>query len=172
MDPMRRIEGIKCALGGAEEEAAEIRAAARSLERKVAPGEILGAVADPDFPRALVAAAVDSEAEEETAWLTLAATGPRRVRQVLAWRASQLLDPVQLVTLAMKRRRPRERGFERVVATATDPGLVAAFSLLAHLSGRELRALVRARPALAAAHGRARSRRGRVSKTPLRPALG
>ncbi len=58
MDPMRRIEGIKCALGGGEEEAAEIRAAAQALERSVSLAEVLAAVADPEFPKALVAAAV------------------------------------------------------------------------------------------------------------------
>ena len=172
MDPMRRIEGIKCALGGGEEEAAEIRTAAQALERSVSPGEVLAAVADPEFPKALVAAAVGSEPSEETAWLTLAAVGPRRARQILAWRASQLLDPAELVTLAMKRRRARARGFARGVATATHPGAAAALSLLAHLSSCELRAMVRARPALAAAHSRTRAQRGRVSAPALRPAVG
>jgi len=172
MDPMRRIEGIKCALGGCEEEAAEIRAAARTLERSVSTGEVLAAVLDPEFPKELVAAAVGSEPSEETAWLTLAAAGPRRARKVLAWRASQLPDPAELVTLAMKRRRARERGFARAAATAADTGVGAAFSLLAHLSSSELRAMVRARPALAAAHRRARAQHGRVSVPVPRPALG
>lgn len=170
MDPMRRIEGIRCALAGGEEEAAEIRAAARALERAVSSGEVLAALADPEFPRALIAAAVGSEPELETAWLTLAAAGPRRVRQVVAWRASQLLDPAELVALAIKGRRARERGFARGAATGGERG--AAFSLLAHLSSSELRAMVRARPALAAAHRRARAARGRVPAPALHPALG
>jgi len=170
VDPMRRIEGIKCALGGGEEEAAEIRAEARALERSVSPAEVLAAVADPEFPRALIAAAVGSEPELETAWLTLAAAGPRRARQVLAWRASQLLDPDELVALATKRRRGRERGFASAAASAGVRG--AAFSLLAHLSSSELRAMVRARSALAAAHRRARAARGRIPAPALRPVLG
>jgi hypothetical protein len=167
---MRRIEGIKCALAGGEEEAAEIRAAARALERVVSPAEVLAAVADPEFPRVLITAAVGSEPEVETAWLTLAAAGPRRARQVLAWRASQLLDPAELVVVATARRRARERGFARAGSSAGVRG--AAFSLLAHLSSSELRAMVRARPELAAAHRRARAARSRVSAPALRPALG
>ena len=170
MDPMRRMEGIKCALGGSEEEAAEIRAAARVLERSVSPAEVLAAVADPQFPRALIAAAVGSEHEADTAWLTLAAAGPRRTRQVLAWRASQVLDPAELVALTMKRTRARERGFARAAGGTGVRG--AAFSLLAHLSPSELRAMVRARPALTAAHRRARAPRGRVQAPALRPVLG
>jgi hypothetical protein len=169
---MRRIEGIKCALGDGEEEAAEIRAASGVLERSASPAEVLAAVADPEFLGALIAAAGGSEAEPETAWLTLAAAGPRRARQVLAWRASQLVDPAELVALAMKRRRARERGFARSAGTAVDPGAAAAFSLLAHLSSTELRAMVRARPVLAAAHGRARAARGREPAPALLPALG
>ncbi len=171
MDPMRRIEGIKCALVGGEEEAAEIRAAARALERAVSPAEVLAAVADPEFPSALIAAAVGSEPEVETAWLTLAATGPRRARQVLAWRACELLNPAELVALAMKRRRARERGFARAAATSGDPDAATAFSLLAHLSSVELRAMVRARPTLVAAHRRARAVRGRVTAPAHRPAV-
>jgi hypothetical protein len=171
VDPMRRIEGIKCALGSGEEEAAEIRAAAQALEESVSPGEVLAAVADPEFPKELVAAAVGSESSAERAWLTLAAVGPRRARQALAWRASQLLDPAELVTLAMKRRRDRVRHFARRAAAA-NPDVAAAFSLLAHLSSRELRAMVRARPALATAHRRNRAHEGRVSAPVLRPAVG
>jgi hypothetical protein len=170
VDPMRRIEGIKCALAPGEEEAAEIRAAARALERAVSPAEVFAAVADPEFPGALIAAAEGSEPEVETAWLTLAAAGPRRARQVLAWRASQVLRPAELVALTMMRRRARERGFARAAGGAGVRG--AAFSLLAHLSSSELRAMVRARPALAAAHRRARAARGRVQAPALRPALG
>jgi hypothetical protein len=170
VDPMRRIEGIKCALGGGEEEAAELRAAARALERSVSPSDVLTAVADPEFPKALITAAEGTEPEVQTAWLTLAAAGPRRARRVLAWRASQLLDPAELVTLATSRRRARERGFARAADSAGVRG--AAFSLLAHLSSSELRAMVRARPALAAAHRRARAARGRVPAPGLRPLLG
>ncbi|HEU5105231.1 MAG TPA: hypothetical protein VFU11_05275 [Solirubrobacterales bacterium] len=168
MDPMRRIEGIKCAFGGCEEEAAEVRAAARTLERSFSPAEVFAAVLDQRFPRSLIAAAEGSKPEMETAWLTLAAAGPRRVRQVLAWRASQLLDPAKLAALAMAGRRARQRGFAHAAATAGDPGAAAAMSLLAHLTSRELRAMVRARPALDAAY----RRHARVPAPTPRPVLG
>ncbi|MBS1895488.1 MAG: hypothetical protein JST59_29665 [Actinobacteria bacterium] len=58
--------------------------------------------------------------------------------------------------MATKPRRVREHGFEQLNAIAGDPGEAAAWSLLAHLRGRELRALSRARPALAAARRRLR----------------
>jgi len=162
VDPMRRIEGIKYALGNGEEEAVKIRAAAQALERTASPGVILASVADPEFPRALIAAAVSSRPGEESAWLTLAAADPQRVRQVLAWRASQLLDSVELVALAMKRRRARKRRFAHAAATAVNPDAAAAFSLLAHLSSSELRTMVCARPPLAAARRRTRAPRGRI----------
>lgn len=172
MDPLRRIEGINCALASGEAGAAEIRAAARTLESSVPAGEVLAAVADRCFPSALIAAAEDCAASEESAWLTLAAAGAGRARQVLAWRASQLLDPGELATLAMKRRRPRARGFARRAVKANDPGASAAWSLLAHLSVSELRAIVRARPALAAARRRGRGGWRRVAAAGAEPALG
>lgn len=167
MDPIRRIEAIKCSLDAGEEGATEIRAAARALEALTDVGEVLTAVADPEFPSALIAGAQP----EESTWLTLAAAGARRARQVLAWRASQLVDSGELAAVAMKRRRARERGFEHLAASA-EPSASAAWALLAHLQGGELRAMVRARPALAAAHRRARAQRGRVPGRALRPALG
>jgi hypothetical protein len=169
VDPIRRIEAIRCSLDPGEEGAAEIRAAAWALEAVTDAGAVLAAVADPGFPRALIAAAEGCAELEQRAWFTLAAAGARRTRQVLAWRASQLVDPEQLAVLATKRRRPRERGFQFLVANAGDPA-VAAWALLAHLEGGELRAMVRAQPALAAAHRRARGVR-RFAPA-LRPALG
>jgi len=171
VDPIRRIEAIRCSLDAGEEGAAEIRAAARALEAVTDAGEVLAAVADPEFPSALIAAAEECAQPEESAWLTLAAAGACRARQVLAWRASQLVDSTELAVVAMKRRRARERGFERLTAAA-QPTPSAAWSLLAHLQGGELRAMVRARPALAAAHRRARAERDRVPAGALRPALG
>lgn len=168
MDPIRRIEAIRCSLDPGEEGAAEIRAAARALEAVTDASAVLFAVADPEFPRALIAAAEGSAELEQRAWFTLAAAGARRTRQVLAWRASQLVDSEQLAVLAMKRRRPRDRGFEFLMANAGDPA-AAAWALLAHLDGGELRATVRARPALAAAHRRAGGVRRPVPA--LRPAL-
>jgi len=158
-------------LDAGEEGAAEIRAAARALEAVTDVGEVLAAVADPQFPSALIAGTEGCAEPEELAWLTLAAAGARRARQVLAWRASQLVYSTELAVAAMKRR-ARERGFERLAATAGDPAAAAAWALLAHLRGSELRAMVRARPALAAAHRRARAERGRVPARALRPALG
>ena len=172
MDPIRRIEAINWSLDAGEEGAAEIRAAAQALEAVTDVGEVLTAVADLQFPRGLIAAAGGCAEPEERAWLTLAAAGARRARQVLAWRASQLVDSTELAVPAMKRRRARERAFERLAATASDPAAAAAWTLLAHLRGSELRAMVRARPALAAAHRRARAERGRVPARALRPALG
>lgn len=170
MHPMRRIEMIKSTLGSGEDGAAEIRAAARVLERSVPAGDVLAAVADSRFPSALVAAARPCAEPEERAWLTLAAAGPERARQVLAWRATQLLDPAELVTLAMERRGARRRGFKRLSTATTDQA--AAWGLLAHLRVRELRAIVRARPALAAIHRRARKARGPIGVSALRPVLG
>lgn len=162
MDPIRRIEAIRCTLDGGEDGAAEIRAAARALEAALHVGEVLAAVADPRFPSALIAAAERCGEREERAWLTLAAAGPRRARQVLAWRASQLVDADRLAGLASQRRRTRSRRFERLAAGADEPALAAAWRLLSQLEGCELRAMVRARPVLAAALGRARSLRGRA----------
>lgn len=172
MDPIRRIEAIKCSLDTGEEGAAEIRSAARALEAATDVGEVLAAVADPQFPSALVLASGGCAEPEALAWLTLAAAGARRARQVLAWRASQLVDSDELAAVVMRRRRARERGFERLAATACDPGAAAAWALLAHLRGSELRSMVRARPALAAAHRRSRAERGRTPARALRPALG
>jgi hypothetical protein len=171
VDPIRRIEAIKCSLDAGEEGAAEIRAAARALEAVTDVGEVLAAVADTEFPSALIAGAEGCAEPEDRAWLTLAAAGARRSRQVLAWRASQLVDSDELAAVAMKRRRARERGFKHLAASA-EPTASAAWALLAHLQGDELRAMVRARPALAAAHRRARAERGRVPGRALRPALG
>jgi hypothetical protein len=171
LHPIRRIEEIRSTLDSGEEGAAEVRAAERLLEQSVPIGEVLAAVADAEFPAGLIAASRGCEAQEERAWLTLAAAGPRRSRQVLAWRASQLLDSAELAALALKRGPARARKFERLAVAAEEPGAAAAWRLLAHLSGSELRAMVRARPALAAAHRRVRSVRGRVP-TPLSPALG
>jgi len=171
MHAMRRIEEIKSTLEDGEEGAAEIRAAARALEAVTDVGEVLAAVADPQFPSTLIAVADGCAPDVERAWLTLAAAGARRARQVLAWRASQLVDSGQLASLAMKRRRARERGFERLAA-AGEPTASAAWALLTRLRGSELRAMVRARPALAAAHRRGRAERDRVPAGALRPALG
>jgi hypothetical protein len=160
MHVMRRIEEIKSTLEDGEEGAAEIRAAARTVEEVTDVGELLNAVADREFPRALIAAAEGCPPHLERAWLSLAAAGGRRARQVLAWRASQLVDSAEFAALAMRRRRVRERGFEQLSAAGDDPAAAAAWSLLAHLRGRELRAMVRARPALAAARRCARGERG------------
>jgi hypothetical protein len=168
VDPIRRIEAIKCSLDVGEEGAAEIRAAARTLEALTDVGEVLAVVADPEFPSALIAGTQGCAEPEESAWLTLAAAGARRARQVLAWRASQLVDSDELAAVAMKRRRARERGLEHLAASA-EPSASAAWALLAHLQGGELRAMVRARPALAAAHRRARG--ARRPAPALRPAL-
>jgi len=167
MHPMRRIELIRSTLADGEEGAAEIRAAARLLERTFSSGEVLGAVADPDFPGALVAAAQGCGASEEHAWLTLAAAGPRRARQVMAWRASELVDADQLTAVAGKKGRARRRGFRRLASGRGEAAAAAgAWALLAHLHQGELRRLVRARPVLAVADRRARASRA------LRPALG
>ena len=171
MHPMRRMEEIKSTLQGAEESAVAVRAAARLLERSVPVGEILAALAEAEFPSALLAASRRSDGEEERAWLTLAALGPRRARQVLAWRASELLDPAELAARALERRPFRARQFRRQAAAAEKPDAAAAWRLLAHLTGAELRALVRARPALAAAYRRCRVGRGRVPTRSLSPAL-
>jgi hypothetical protein len=169
MHPMRRIEEIKSTLDGGEQGAAEIRAAVRLIEAVTPVGEVLAAVAAPRFPSALIAASRRGEEREERAWLTLAAAGARRARQVLAWRASQLLEADRLAALAPGRRRARVRGLERMAAAASDPEVAAAWRLLAHLRGSELRAMVQACPALAAAERRAAERR-RVPT--FSPALG
>lgn len=153
---MRRIEEIKSTLDGGEDGAAEIRAAARLLEQSVPVDEVLAAVAEAEFPGALIAASRDCECLEQRAWLTLAAAGPRRARQILGWRASQLLDSAALAALALQRGPARARRFEQLSVAADEPGAAAAWRLLAHLRGSEFRAMVRARPALAAAYRRAR----------------
>jgi hypothetical protein len=171
MHPLRRIEEIKSTLDDGEVGTAEIRAAAGALERSFPVGEVLAAVADPEFPSALIDAAKGCPEDEERAWLTIAAAGARRARQVLAWRASQLLDPTELVALAMKRARARERGFEQLAATS-GPDAAAAWALLAYLRVEELQAMVRARPALAAVYRRARAARGQLGAAAPCPALG
>jgi hypothetical protein len=160
------MEAIRSTLDDGEGGAAEIRAAARRLEQVLPVAEVLAAVADPEFPGALVGASRSCEALEERAWLTLAAASPRRVRQVLAWRASQMLDPAELAAVARKRRSATPRKFEQLAAAAEDPGAAAAWRVLVHLRRSELRALVRARPALFIAFRHARS-----SRAPI-PALG
>ena len=148
MHPIRQMEAIRSTLDDGEEGAAEIRAAARRLERTVPIDEILAAVVDPDFPMALMRASLGCEPAVETAWLTLAAAGSRRARQVLAWRASQLLDPAELAGAAQSAPDGSCR-FELKATAAKDAGAAAAWRLLAFLSGKELGAMVRARPALA-----------------------
>jgi hypothetical protein len=170
MHPMRRMEEIKSTLQDAEESAVEVRAATRLLERSVPIGEILAAVVEKEFPGTLIAASRGCDGEEERAWLTLAAVGPRRARQILAWRASQLLDPAELAARALERRRIRAREFGRRAASAGELADAAAWRLLAELSGAELRALVRARPTLAGAYRRCRACRGRVPTRLLSPA--
>jgi hypothetical protein len=152
---MRRIEEIKSTLERGEEGAAEIRAAARMLEERVSVEEVLAAVAEAGFPNRLVAASRECEGAEERAWLTLAAAGPRRARQVLAWKASELVDPAELGVLVLRRGSARAQAFERVAASVDEPAAAAAWRLLAHLRGSELRSMVRARPALAAVCRRA-----------------
>jgi hypothetical protein len=169
--PMRRIEMIKSTLGSGEEGAAEIRAATRVLERSIPVGDVLAAVADPRFPSALIAAARPCAEPEERAWLTLAAAGSERARQVLAWRASQMVDSEELVALAMKRRGARQRGLGQRFTATTDPA-AAAWALLAHLRASELKAIVRAHPALAALYRRARTACRPVGALTLRPVLG
>jgi hypothetical protein len=169
---MRRIEEIKSTLERGEEGAAEIRAAARTLEERVSVEEVHAAVAEVGFPSRLIAASREWEGAEERAWLTLAAAGPRRARQVLAWRASQLVDPAELAVLVLRRSSVRAHEFERVALSVDEPEAAAAWRLLAHLRGRELRALVRARPALAAVCRRARAPRPQVSPPALLPAPG
>ena len=153
MHLMRRIEEIKSTLSGGEEGAAEIRAAARALEDGEPVGAILAAVAEAEFPATLIARAETLSDPQARAWLTIAAAGARRARQVLAWRASQVLSPAELVEACLSRRRGAE--LARRAKHAADPEAAAAWALLGHLSGRELRALVRARPALAGAYRRA-----------------
>lgn len=149
---MRCLEEIKSTLSDGEDGAAEIRAAARTLEASEPLAAILGAVAEKEFPATLIAHAEDTP--EARAWLTLAAAGPRRARQVLAWRAGQVLSPAELVEACLVRRRGAE--LDRRARAAADPAAAAAWRLLAHLRGHELRAMVRARPATAGAYRRAR----------------
>lgn len=171
MHPLRRIEEIRSTLVNDAEGAAEIRSALRTLEAGTAVGEILAAVADDKFPAALIEASRES-GERERAWLTLAAAGPRRARQVLAWRASQLVDAGELAALTLMRRRSRIGRFAQLASTPGDPASAGAWSLLAHLSCTDLRAMVRARPVLAAALGRARAAAGRRPVPRLDAPLG
>jgi hypothetical protein len=170
MHQIRRIEEIRSTMDKGEKGAGEIRAAACLLEGAFGVGDVLTAVSSPDFPDPLVAAADGCGAQEEIAWLTLAAAGAQRARQVLAWRASLLLDPAEVVTLTACRRRDRRRGFEILVATAPEPA-AAAWALLASLDARDLRAMVTARPALAAADRHARGVGGRAPSTGSCPAF-
>jgi hypothetical protein len=167
MHQTRLLEAIKAGLDGPEAAAAEVRAAARELEGSTGVGEVLAALVDPGFPDAVLAAA-RRPGQPQRAWLTLAAVGARRARQILAWRASELVDADLLASLAPLRRGPRERGFRHAIAAAADPTQAAALSLLAGLRGGELRAMMRARPALAAARRRVRAA---GPPTPL-PVLG
>jgi hypothetical protein len=164
LHPMRRIEEIKSTLSDGEDGAAEIRAAARELEASEPLAAILAALAEEEFPAALIAHAEGAPEATERAWLTLAAAGPRRARQVLAWRAGLLLSPAELVEACLSRRPRAEH--ERRARRAADPEAAAAWGLLAHLRARELRAMVRARPATAGAYRRARSAARRRSSAP------
>ncbi|HVX32575.1 MAG TPA: hypothetical protein VHA80_05480, partial [Solirubrobacterales bacterium] len=66
------------------------------------------------------------------------------------------------------RRGARGRGFRRAIAAAPDPTEAAALALLADLRGRELRALLGARPALASAARRVHaSAAGRPAPLPV-----
>ena len=120
---MRRIEGIKCALeGGGGERGRGPRRRADCSSEASPSARSSPRVAEAEFPSALLAAARRSEAEEERAWLTLAALGPRRARQVLAWRASELLDPAELAARALERRRSARRQFRRRGRRCCEPG--------------------------------------------------
>lgn len=170
MHPVRRIEEIRSNLADGEEGAAEIRAAAALLERHGSVDRVLGAVGDPGFPGALIAAAEGSAPREERAWLTLVAAGSRRARQVLAWRAVQLLPAEQLVDVVMRNRRDRESRILQLAAASTAEA-ASAWGLLGHLRGSELRRVVRSHPVHSVVWLRARGARRYSSAAGPRLAL-
>jgi len=167
MHPMRRIEEIKSTLEVGEAGAAEIRAAARLLEASTPVGEVLAAVAAPEFTATLIARSKGCLAPEERAWLTLAAAGARRARLTLAWRASTVLCAAEVVEVfASHCAHLQEECLRRMELAAGDAA--GAWALLSWLSDQEMRRLVRGRPALA---GRYRKVEDKAAASPRRSTL-
>lgn len=153
MHPIRRIEEIKSTLEDAETSAAAVRAAARLLETSGSIGDVLEAVASEPFRATVIACSEGCPPEEERAWLTFAAVKADRARLALAWRASEVLDPAEIVEiLSSHRGRYRDECRRRAGLACGDAA--GAWRLLACLRSRELRRLIRARPALGSAYRR------------------
>ncbi len=171
MHPMRRIEEIRSTLEDGEVGAAEIRAAAKLLEATTPVGVVLAAVAAKDFLPALIRHSEGCPAPQERAWLTLAAAGTRRARLTLAWRASEALQAAQVVEVFVNHRHDRKEECRRRAAATTEADGGGAWLLLSHLSGRELRRLVRGRPALAGLYRRARAKRPSATLHPSRSGI-
>ena len=164
MHQMRRIEEIRSTMYEDEEAAAAVRAAARELEASVPVGEILAALVAKDATVRLLGAAAEAPERLQRPWLTLAAAGAPSARRALAWRASELLAPAELVEVLLEHAsRPQAECRRRAARRDGEEG--AAWRLLSHLRRRELVGLMRGRPALACPHRRALAGARRAGRT-------
>jgi hypothetical protein len=144
-----RIDAIRKAHGGSIQ-ATAIRDAVRVIEASTPVGVVLSTVATADFVPAMLEAAEGRSPEQERAWLTLAAAGPRKVRLCLAWQAASLLPPSSVVEVLVKHAGDLRAECERRADAAHDDEVQGPWLLLAGLWPRELRRLVTAHPRMSA----------------------
>lgn len=177
MDQKRLIEAIRSTMHTPESVAAEVRSAARLLERSGSLAELLEAVLAEGFHAAMSARAARCSPAEQRAWLTIAAAGARRTRQCLAWRASQALDAGELAGALAAAPGAPSRACRRRAARAGSAEQRAAWLLLGSLRRGELHRLAEGRPALAGRYRKLRFGGGREKAIDPRgrataPALG
>lgn len=149
MHVMRRIEAIKSGADGDISPSA-IRGAVEQVEASTPIGAVLSTVVSEEYLPALIEASEDRSPAEEHAWLTLAAAGSSTVRNVLGWRATDLLDPRAVAEVLVSH--PHEMRAEcerRAQSAGTDEGY-GAWMVLACLAPDNFQRLVIGRPRLRA----------------------
>jgi len=159
MDPKAQIAAIRRAAGG-EVSPSEIRQAAKVIETSTPRGILMSVAAAEEFVPALLEAAEGTPAAEETAWLTLAAAGPKRTRLALAWFGVTLVDRAQLVDVAIHSRQVDSRKVcAQLAEAAADDESWGAWLLFAHMLPSQLRRMVKAHPRLSGKYRAARNAR-------------
>lgn len=170
MHTQRRIEAIGSTL---EEDSIPslVRAAVKAVEASTPIGAILSTLANEDYLAAVIEAAEGRDPIEEDAWLTLAAVGASRVREILAWRATDLLDPQEVAGLLFSHSHEIKAACKRRAEASQADAQWGAWLLLGHLDAERLARLVRGRPRLRARwqQMRASGRHGGPRRQSMRP---
>lgn len=149
MHAQRRIEAIRSTLDP-ESTPSAVRAAVRECEASTPIGAILSTLACEDFLGAVIEAAEDRDPAVEAAWLTLAAVGATRVREILAWTATELLDGTAVAELLLSHRHEIMAACKLRAEAASSEEQWGAWLLLSHLEEETLSRLVKGRPRLRA----------------------